>query len=207
MTDHNQDKNKNDVKPVEIEVEAQSEMDSTAQKVDESQEELSGQPAMVVEELRTEIEALQAELAESRTKADEYLDGWQRSRAEFANYKKRIERDQLAVSQNAAGRIIKRYLEILDDLERALKNRPQEGEGAAWANGIELIYRKFKSILESEGITPMEAEGQLFDPNLHEAITSEESDEHESGQIIEVLQQGYMLGDRVLRPAMVRVAR
>jgi len=207
MTDHNQDKNKNDMKPVEIEVEAQSEMDSTAQKVDESQEELSGQPAMVVEELRTEIEALQAELAESRTKADEYLDGWQRSRAEFANYKKRIERDQLAVSQNAAGRIIKRYLEILDDLERALKNRPQEGEGAAWANGIELIYRKFKSILESEGITPMEAEGQLFDPNLHEAITSEESDEHESGQIIEVLQQGYMLGDRVLRPAMVRVAR
>jgi molecular chaperone GrpE len=207
MTDHNQDKNKNDVKPVEIEVEAQSEMDSTTQKVDESQEELSGQPAMVVEELRTEIEALQAELAESRTRADEYLDGWQRSRAEFANYKKRIERDQLAVSQNAAGRIIKRYLEILDDLERALKNRPQEGEGAAWANGIELIYRKFKSILESEGITPMEAEGQQFDPNLHEAITSEESDDHESGQIIEVLQQGYMLGDRVLRPAMVRVAR
>ena len=207
MTDHNQDKNKNDVKAVEIEVEAQSEMDSTTQKVDESQEELSGQPAMVVEELRTEIEALQAELAESRTRADEYLDGWQRSRAEFANYKKRIERDQLAVSQNAAGRIIKRYLEILDDLERALKNRPQEGEGAAWANGIELIYRKFKSILESEGITPMEAEGQQFDPNLHEAITSEESDEHESGQIIEVLQQGYMLGDRVLRPAMVRVAR
>ena len=207
MTDHNQDKNKNDVKAVEIEVEAQSEMDSTTQKVDESQEELSGQPAMVVEELRTEIEALQAELAESRTRADEYLDGWQRSRAEFANYKKRIERDQLAVSQNAAGRIIKRYLEILDDLERALKNPPQEGEGAAWANGIELIYRKFKSILESEGITPMEAEGQQFDPNLHEAITSEESDEHESGQIIEVLQQGYMLGDRVLRPAMVRVAR
>ena len=207
MTDHNQDKNKNDVKAVEIEVEAQSEMDSTTQKVDESQEELSGQPAMVVEELRTEIEALQAELAESRTRADEYLDGWQRSRAEFANYKKRIERDQLAVSQNAAGRIIKRYLEILDDLERALKNRPQEEEGAAWANGIELIYRKFKAILESEGISPIEAEGQFFDPNLHEAITSEESDEHESGQIIEVLQQGYMLGDRVLRPAMVRVAR
>ena len=207
MTDHNQDKNENDVKPIEVEVEAQSEMDSTVQKVDKAQEENSEQATMLVEELRTEIEALQAELAESRTKADEYLDGWQRSRAEFANYKKRIERDQLVVSQNAAGRIIKRYLEILDDLERALKNRPQEGEGAAWANGIELIYRKFKSILESEGITPMEAEGQQFDPNLHEAITSEESDEHESGQIIEVLQQGYMLGDRVLRPAMVRVAR
>jgi len=207
MTDHKQDKKKNDVQPVEVEAEAQSEMDSTAQEVDEAQDGGAEQPAKVVEELRTEIEALQAELTGNRAKADEYLDGWQRSRAEFANYKKRIERDQLAVAQNAAGRIIKRYLEILDDLERALKNRPQEGEGAAWANGIELIYRKFKSILESEGITPMEADGQLFDPNLHEAITSEESDEYESGQIIEVLQQGYMLGDRVLRPAMVRVAR
>jgi molecular chaperone GrpE len=205
MTDHNNNKKKNDARPVEVE--AQSEMDAKMEEVEEAQDVAVEQPVEAIEELRTEIDALQAELEGSRAKADEYLDGWQRSRAEFANYKKRIERDHLVVAQSAAGRIIKRYLEILDDLERALKNRPQEGEGAAWANGIELIYRKFKSILESEGITTIEAEGQLFDPNLHEAITSEESDEHESGQIIEVLQQGYMLGDRVLRPAMVRVAR
>ena len=208
MTDHKNDKKKSDARPVEIEVEAQSEMDSNAQEVvEEAREEIEERSQEAVEVLQAEIADLQAELAESRAKADEYLDGWQRSRAEFANYKKRVERDQLVVTQNAAGRIIKRYLEILDDLERALKNRPQEEEGAAWANGIELIYRKFKAILESEGISPIEAEGQFFDPNLHEAITSEESDEHESGQIIEVLQQGYMLGDRVLRPAMVRVAR
>ena len=204
MTDHNQDKNKNDVKPVEIEVEAQSEMDSTTQKVDESQEELSGQPAMVVEELRTEIEALQAELAESRTRADEYLDGWQRSRAEFANYKKRIERDQLAVSQNAAGRIIKRYLEILDDLERALQNRPAD---ESWANGVELIVRKFQSVLEGEGIKKIEAEGAEFNPNFHEAISNEPNDEVESGHVIAVVQNGYMLGERVIRPALVRVAQ
>jgi molecular chaperone GrpE len=153
------------------------------------------------------VSILKNELAETQAKANEYLDGWQRARADFSNYKKRVEREQSQIYQNAAGSILKRYLGIVDDLERALKNRPQDGDGAAWAEGIELIYRKLLSILESEGIQPMEAEGQPFDPNLHEAIMSEESDEHESGQIIEVLQQGYMLGDKVLRPAMVRVAR
>jgi molecular chaperone GrpE len=154
-----------------------------------------------------ETQALREELQQARLKAEEYLDGWQRSRAEFANYKKRIERDQAQVYQLAAGNIIKRYLEIVDDLERALNNKPQEGEGAVWAQGIELIYRKFISMLESEGVKPMLAEGEMFDPNLHEAISQEDSREHESGQVIGVIQQGYTIGDRVLRPALVRVAR
>jgi molecular chaperone GrpE len=166
--------------------------------------------AEIVEEEAQEpegSEALEQELAEARLKADEYLDGWQRSRAEFANYKKRMEREQSQAYQTATGNVIKRYLDVVDDLERALKNRPQDGDGAAWASGIELIYRKLLNMLESEGVKPVEAEGQLFDPNLHEAITSEESDEHESGRIIEVLEQGYLIGDRILRPAKVRVAR
>jgi len=153
------------------------------------------------------INELQNELQEVRAKADEYLDGWQRSRAEFANYKKRVEREQAQVHQVAAGSIIKRYLEVLDDLERALRNRPQDGEGATWADGVELVYRKLQSILESEGVKPIQAQGQYFDPNFHEAVTSEERDGYESGQIIEVLQQGYLLGERVLRPAVVRVAK
>ncbi len=157
-------------------------------------------------DVKAEIEALRQELAESQAKADEYLDGWQRSRAEFANYKKRVEREQAHINQIATGNIIKRYLDVLDDLERALKNRPQDEVGRTWADGIELIYRKLLAILESEGVTRMQAEGQTFDPSFHEAISSEESDAHESGQIIEVIQQGYLLGGRVLRPAMVRVA-
>jgi molecular chaperone GrpE len=166
--------------------------------------------AEIVEEESEGLEsvgALEQELSEARARADEYLDGWQRSRAEFANYKKRVDREQAQAYQMAAGNIIRRYLDVLDDMERALKNRPQEGDGASWANGIELIYRKLLNIVESEGVKPMEAQGQLFDPNLHEAISSEESDDHESGQIIEVLQQGYLIGDRILRPAVVRVAR
>jgi len=153
------------------------------------------------------VAELQKELEESRSKAHEYLDGWQRARAEFANYKRRVDRDQAEVYKNAVGAAVKRYLEIIDDLERALKNRPLEGEGAAWADGIDLIYRKFLNILESEGVKPMNAHEQMFDPTLHEAITSEDSNKHESGQIIEVLQQGYLLGDKVLRPALVRVAK
>jgi molecular chaperone GrpE len=159
------------------------------------------------EETQDEVEALLLDLAQARAEANEYLDGWQRSRAEFANYKKRVDRELAQANMTATGNIIKRYLNVLDDLERALKNRPQNGEGAVWANGIELIYRKFLSILENEGVKAMEAEGQVFDPNLHEALSSEESDEHDSGEIIEVVQQGYMLDDRVLRPALVRVAR
>jgi molecular chaperone GrpE len=154
-----------------------------------------------------EQQDLQAELQAALAKAEEYLDGWQRSRAEFANYKRRIEREQAQTYQSAAGSIIKRFLEILDDLERALKNRPEGGDGAGWAAGIELIYRKMISYLEAEGVRRMEAEGQMFDPNFHEAISQEDSPEHQSGQIIEVIQHGYFIGDRVLRPALVRVAR
>ena len=153
------------------------------------------------------IEALQQDLSEARSKADEYLDGWQRSRADFTNYKKRIERDQSQTYQVAAGTVIRRFLTVVDDLERALKNRPQKGAGASWADGIELIYRKLISTLEGEGVTIIQAQGQVFDPNFHEAVVSEDNQEYESGAIIEVLQQGYMLGEKVLRPAMVRVAR
>ena len=175
-------------------------------------EELIGK-VEVIEDMAEELEVveeearLQAELDEARAKADEYLDGWQRARAEFANYKKRVEREQSQIYQSTRGNIIKRYLDIVDDLDLALKNRPEDGEGASWAKGIDLIYRKLLTILENEGVVPMEADGQLFDPNLHEAITSEPNDEYESGQIIEVVKQGYLLGDRVLRPAVVRVAQ
>lgn len=149
----------------------------------------------------------QSELQEALARADEYLDGWQRARAEFTNYKKRVEREQAQAHQTAAGNILKRYLDISDDLERALRNRPQGEEGAAWAEGIDLIYRKLVSTIESEGVKKIDTEGQFFDPMLHEAISQEDSDHHESGQIIEVVQPGFMLGERVLRPARVRVAR
>jgi molecular chaperone GrpE len=154
-----------------------------------------------------DVEALQQELLEWQAKAEEYLDGWQRQRADFANYKKRVERDQAQAYQSAAASISKRFLDVLDDLDRALANRPQEGDGAAWAEGVELVYRKFAAVLEAEGVKPMEAQGAYFDPNLHEALSNEDSPDHDSGQIIAVVKNGYVMGDKVLRPALVRVAK
>lgn len=151
-------------------------------------------------------EDLQSSLDASRDKAQEYLEGWQRSRAEFANYKKRIMREKKDIHKVARAEVIKLYLDIADDLGRALQDRPEEGEGAAWAQGIELIYKKLLTRLESEGVKRMDAEGEIFDPNIHEAVFQEENDQYESGRVIEVIQDGYYLGDRVLRPALVRVA-
>jgi len=152
------------------------------------------------------IERLEHSLQDSRAKAEEYLDGWQRSVAEFANYKKRINRERAKFHLQAKGEVIKDYLEIVDDLERALQDRPENGEGAKWAEGIEIIYKKLMAKLEAEGVTPIKALGEQFDPNIHEALMQQVSEDHESGEVIEVLQEGYWIGDKVLRPALVRIA-
>jgi molecular chaperone GrpE len=152
------------------------------------------------------VEVLQAALGDITTKAEEYLDGWQRARAEFANYKKRVLRENIDIRQMARGEVIKLYLDIADDLGRALQEKPETGEEGSWADGIEIIFQKLRTRLEAEGITPMNPLGEEFDPNIHEALMKEESEEYESGQIIEVMQEGYWIGEKVLRPALVRVA-
>jgi molecular chaperone GrpE len=164
-----------------------------------------GLPPVENTEAVVDVASLPKELDEARTIAAEYLDGWQRSMAEFANYKKRVERDREQVQQNLTGTIVKRYLEVVDDLERALKTRPKDGEGESWANGIELIYRKLLIVLDSQEVKPMDALGQPFDPNRHEAIGHMESAAYPSGHVAEVVQNGYIIGDRVLRPALVRI--
>lgn len=153
------------------------------------------------------LENAKAELEKVTAQSAANLEGWQRERAEFSNYKRRIDREQLLQRQYLTGEVIKKYLVILDDLELALKNQPKEGEGAAWAEGINLITRKLQSIIDSEGIERINQDNVPFDPNLHEAISNEENPAFESGHIIEIVRQGYKLGDRILRPAMVRVAR
>ena len=157
-----------------------------------------------VEQLSAEIEALKRQVEESQAKLAETVQGWQRATADFQNYKKRIERDNEMNYASMKGEIIKKVLPALDDLERALQNRPTDD---AWANGIELIARKLQNLLNSEGLKRIEAEGLPFDPNFHEAISHEHNEDFESGQVIAVVQNGYMLGERVIRPALVRVAQ
>lgn len=156
------------------------------------------------EQLAAELEALKRRLEEAEAKASEYKDSWMRSQADFQNYKKRLDRDNELRYVSMKGDIIKKVLPALDDLERALQNRPADD---AWANGIELITRKLQNILNSEGVKRIEAEGALFDPNFHEAISHEHNEDFESGHVIAVVQNGYILGERVIRPALVRVAQ
>ena len=151
-----------------------------------------------------EIEALKSQLAEAQSKATEYKDGWLRSQAEFVNYKNRMARDNEMMYISMKGDIVKKVLPALDDLERALQNRPADD---AWASGIELIARKLQNILDAEGVKRIAAEGVVFDPNFHEAISHEPNQDVESGHVIAVVQNGYMLGERVVRPALVRVAQ
>ena len=147
------------------------------------------------------------ELDDLRKKVDDFSDGWQRERAEFANYRKRITRDQDSEKQNSKLVILRKYLEIHDDLELAIKNMPDHVKSDAWVNGIMLIYQKLSNLLNGEGLQPIPAENCAFDPALHEAISNEDIEGFESGKIIEVVQKGYMIGDRVIRPARVRVAK
>lgn len=153
------------------------------------------------------IEELEKDLAAAREQCKEFSEGWQRERADFLNYRKRIEREQAQLHQVITGNIIKKYLSVIDDMERAMANRPPSVENEDWWAGVELIYRKLNGILEAEGVEPILAEGEVFDPAIHEAITHEESDDVESGRVIAVLQKGYRMGDRIIRPALVRVAQ
>lgn len=155
----------------------------------------------------SELEKLQEELEEVKVQADEYLDGWQRARAELSNYKKRQEAERVKVRELANAQLLRKLLPIVDDFERASVTLPPGLEQLTWIDGILLIMRKFSAVLESEGVEPIETEGQSFDPFYHEAVTHEETPDYEDGQIIGEVQRGYMLGERVLRPALVRVAK
>jgi molecular chaperone GrpE len=147
------------------------------------------------------------ELDSLRAKVDDFSDGWQRERADFSNYRKRLERDQESNRTSFRIDILRKYLDVHDDLERAVKNMPDDVAASPWVSGLELIFQKLARLLENEGIEEIEAKGKAFNPDLHEAISSEESPDFESEEIIEVVQKGYKLGERVIRSARVIIAK
>lgn len=148
-----------------------------------------------------------ADYQKLETQSQEYLDGWQRARAEFANYKKRVERDLKDNYQNATGDVLKSLLPVMDDFDRATINVPEDLLGHPWVSGIEMIHRKMSKVLDDFGATVIDPVGEEFDPNLHEAIGQDADSDMDSGHVTVTMQKGYMVGDRVLRPALVRVAR
>ncbi len=143
-------------------------------------------------------------LAEEKEKAEKYLANWQRAQADFINYKRRSEQERAEVVNYANSTLILNTLPVLDDLERALSNVPDELAESPWVDGIRHIYRKLQAVLEAQGISVIEAEGKDFDPNFHEAVMSVEGEE---GKVIEETQKGYKLRNRVIRPTKVKVGK
>ena len=146
-------------------------------------------------------------LEEVQRQRDDYQDRLLRKAAEFDNFRKRTERERHATSEAAAADLIRDLLPLVDDLERALKADAGVGGAEVYRRGVELILARLNDLLRKRGVRPIEALGADFDPHLHQAVTHEPSTEHRDGEITEEFARGYMLGDRLLRPSMVKVAK
>jgi len=144
--------------------------------------------------------------SEERRELDDMRDRWLRKTAEFDNYRKRIERERREQSDQATVDLLVALLPIVDDFDRALTVEAGP-EADSYRKGVELIHAKLHDVLKKRGVRPIEALGADFDPNIHQAVMHEESPDHRDGEVIGELQKGYMLGDRLLRPAMVKVAK
>jgi molecular chaperone GrpE len=151
-----------------------------------------------------DIETLKARLDEEKSKAESYLANWQRAAADYQNLKRRAEKEREEYGRLATAALVINILPLLDDLERALMSVDIRLAGLTWVDGIRLIYRKFQAVLEAAGVSEIKAEGETFDPNLHEAVMYGEGEE---GKVVAEVQKGYRLGDRVIRPAMVVVGK
>jgi molecular chaperone GrpE len=149
------------------------------------------------------LEALMA----TQKEAAEYREGWQRERADYSNFRKRSERQRQEIHQQTTLSFFRQLLPLIDDLERAIENIPPDFEGAAWRDGLTLIQRKAGKLLEENEIETVNPVGCEFDPKVHEAIGIEETHDVDSNTITETLQKGYLYKGRILRPALVRVAK
>ena len=172
-------------------------------RAEERIEELDTSPAA----LTTQREALAAERDEALAKVDEYVGLLQRERAEFTNFKRRTAEERQRDLGLAGVDLIGKVLNLADDFDRAVETRPETLDGDAWAEGIAAIDRKLRLLLESEGVTQVDAApGTPFDPRDHEAVVIIPATGHAEGEIVDEIRRGYRLRDRVIRPALVAVA-
>ncbi len=172
-------------------------------RAEERIEELDVSPAA----LSAQLEAARTELGAATAKADEYLVLLQRERAEFTNFRRRTAEERERDLGHAGEDLIRKVLALADDFDRAIDTRPAELDGSPWVEGIAAIDRKLRVLLESEGVTAVDAApGTGFDPRVHEAIVSVPGMGRSEGEIVDEVRRGYRLGDRLIRPALVAVA-
>jgi molecular chaperone GrpE len=157
----------------------------------------SGEPAVEGEDPR---------IAELERLADEHYQRFLRAQADFDNYRRRTAKEKEELTQYASLKVISQLLPVLDNFQRALQVGGEQQDSGAFAKGVDMIYRQLWQVLEAEGLKAMDAVGQPFDPELHQAVMRVETDEYEEGIVVEVVQPGYWLKEKVLRPAMVKVS-
>jgi molecular chaperone GrpE len=157
--------------------------------------------------LSEQLTQLTVELEAAEQRAAEAEAGWQRARADFANLKRRTEEERAESASIAADRLLIRVLDLADDFDLAVEHVPDEAKDSPWVEGIAAIDRKLRTLLEAEGISAMEGEGEPFDPHTQQAISYEDTADVPDGTVTKVIQRGYTIRDRVLRPALVAVAR
>ena len=158
------------------------------------------------EEMDAHIALYEGKIAELESSLAETRDKYLRLAADFDNYKKRMRQEQLETMQHASTDLIKRLLPVLDDLQSVLEHKPR-GIDESWVKGLELSVKKLEEALGTHGLEPIDAVGTRFDPNLHEAVGHEESEEQPEDTVVAELRRGYRVRDRVVRPALVKVAR
>ena len=173
---------------------------------------LAAEEAVLAEEAQgidadtAEEPSLEEQLEVAKAEAARNMDSYLRAQAELSNARKRFDKQQALVYINANADLVSKLLPALDDFDRAVGSVPQAISDDSWYEGIEMVYRKLAGILESLNVKEIEAQGQLFDPNFHDALGTEPSDEYESDTVTRVMVKGYQVGDRVIRPCMVYVA-
>lgn len=145
------------------------------------------------------------QVADLQRERDDYQDRWMRKSAEFDNYRKRIERERREQADQKVVDLLLELLLVVDDFDRALT--VDAADVPSYRKGVELIHTKLQDLLRKHNVKPIDSVGADFDPNLHQAVVHEVSAEHREGEVIGELRRGYMMGDRLLRPAMVRVAK
>ena len=167
-------------------------------------EEKTNNEATPPEELPEGTTSPEEALAEEKKRAEEYLANWQRAQADFINYRRRTEQERQEFNSYANANLVLGILPVLDDLERAIKAIPEEFAGEDWVEGVRLVEKKFRTILEGRGVKPILALGMAFDPKFHEAIRHEKGQE---GIVVAEYQKGYMLNDKLLRASRVGVGK
>ncbi len=193
--------------------EKNNESETVVEEIIEGEELLEAEAeAEVIEAEETAVEAeveeltLEEQLQEARDEAAKNFDNSLRAQAELANARKRFEKQRAQSYVNANVDLVSKLLPVLDDYERAIETVPETVSDDAWYQGIELVYRKLLSVLESLNVKEIEAAGTMFDPHFHDALGQEPCEECESGMVSRVMAKGYQVGDKVVRPALVFVA-